>query len=268
MAEISDEFAFAFARHGWHPFVALLDQTAGDEAAPITDFERFFGDPAVNAVRNLNELLDLSAEPLGLTARCPFWLGTYPWGGLAATDHDSAGPAFGWAHDEATGSSTADLWGAHRTVWYRPDRRPTLANERRLTLELRRSMRNGYRPLRARGFPRLLLLRRSSGETRAVVIDGHHRLAVLAHLGVDSVLAEIDGVVDEHRVADWYGVRTGRCSREDALAVFDAFFVLDGSERHHHVLGAAAAEQPQTGFRQGARHRPLKPFVGDRKVDR
>ncbi|MDH4277829.1 MAG: hypothetical protein OEZ14_03110 [Acidimicrobiia bacterium] len=237
MAGISDEFGFTFGRHGWHPFVALLDQTVDDEAVPITDFERFFGSPAVNAVRNLNEVLDLSAQPLGLTARCPFWLGTYPWGGLAAADHDEAGPAFGWAYDEATGSSTADLWGPDRTVWYRPDRRPTLANERRLTLDLRRSIRKGYRPLRARGFPRLLLLRRSNGETQSVVIDGHHRLAVLAHLGVGSVLAEIDGVVDERNVADWYRVRTGDCSADDALAVFDAFFVLDGTERVRHVFG-------------------------------
>jgi hypothetical protein len=243
MSEISDEFGFGFGRHGWHPFVALLDQTADDDTAPITDFERFFRDPAVIAVRNLNELLDLSAEPLGLTLRCPFWLGTYPWGGLAAADHDRVGPAFGWAYDEATGSSTADLWGSHRTVWYRPDRSPTLANERRLTLDLRRSIRTGYRPLRARGFPRLLLLRRSSGETRTVVIDGHHRLAVLAHLGVDSVLAEIDGVVDEHDVANWYEVRTGRCPTDDALAVFDAFFALDGTERFHHVFGRSVVGQ-------------------------
>lgn len=237
MAVISDEFGFSFGRHGWHPFVALLDQTVDDEAVPVTDFERFFCDPRVSAVRNLNELLDLSPEPLGLTARCPFWLGTYPWGGLAAVDHHHAGPAFGWAYDEATGSSTADLWGSHRTVWYRPDRRPTLANERQLTLDLRRSIRTGYRPLRARGFPRLLVLRSSSGETRSVVIDGHHRLAVLAHLGVDAVTAEIDGVIDEANVADWHRVRSGECSADDASAIFDAFFQLDGTERFRHVFG-------------------------------
>lgn len=240
MAGISDEFGFSFGRHGWHPFVALLDQTIDDEGSPVTDFERFFGDPTVNAVRNLNELLDLSSDPLGLTSRHPFWLGTYPWGGLAALDHHRLGPAFGWAYDEATGASTADLWGSNRTVWYRPDRLRTLANERQLTLDLRRSIRRGYRPVRARGFPRLVVLRRTNGDARSLVIDGHHRLAVLAHLNVESVTAEIDGVIDERDVADWYRVRTGDCSVEDALAIFDAFFVLDGTERFQRVSGRSA----------------------------
>ena len=68
------------------------------------------------------------------------------------------------------------------------------------------------------------------------MIDGHHRLAVLAHLGVESILAEIDGVVDERNVAAWYRVRTAECSVDDALAVFHAFFVLDGTERFRRVF--------------------------------
>ena len=38
-------------------------------------------------------------------------------------------------------------------------------------------------------------------------------------------------VVHESDVEQWYYVRRGSCSPEEALKIFDAFFELDGSER-------------------------------------
>ncbi len=256
---ICDEFAFSLAPGGWHPFVALLDDLVrSNDPQATTDFERFFRSSSVNAVRNLNDLLDLGQATTGrpsspeppaphnppdatgsvtpLLGELPrFWLGTYPWGGLTAPDVGKPGPAFGWAHDAETGASTAELWGRHRTVWYRPDNESTLANERRLTTDLAASMANGYRPLRARGFPRLTILRRADRSYRAVIVDGHHRLAVLAHLGATSVVAEIEAIVDEVNIERWFHVRSGHCSPHHARLFLNAFFDLDGSERFDHV---------------------------------
>jgi len=239
MTHITDEFGFSLGPGGWHPFTALLDGIGNadhDDLRP-TDFERFLLDSRVNAVRDLNDVLDLSAEPRRFEDRARFWLGTYPWGGLAAADIGRPGPAFGWAYDQATGSSTRSLWGVDRTIWYRPESRSTMANERRLTRELMASMKRGYRPIKARGFPRLTVLRRSNGDFRAVIVDGHHRLAVLAHLGASAAVIEVEAVVDEGDVDCWHAVRHQRCSPEDALAVFEAFFHLNGSERFNHVSG-------------------------------
>lgn len=235
---IRDEFGFSLTQPGWHPFVALLDDLAeADDPRTTTDFERFFGSRAANAVRNLNDLLDLGRPEPHFGKLPGFWLGTYPWGGLAADEIGQPGPAFGWAHDEHTGESTAARWGSGRTVWYRPGAGATLANERRLTTELAASITAGYRPLKARGFPRLTLLRRADGAYRAVIVDGHHRLAVLAHLGVTRVLAEIEAVVDHRDAAAWFHVRSGHCTAAQARQFFDAFFQLDGSEQFDHVAG-------------------------------
>ncbi len=239
MDRITDEFAFSLSVGGWHPFVqALRDHDRRPDLPPgETLFGKFFLAPEVNAARTLNDVLDLSTQPLGLGLLPPFWLGTYPWGGLSAGYIGRTGPAFGWAHDQAEGVDTADLWGHGRTLWYRPDNRHTIGNEHRLTIELYHSMRRQYSPLRARGFPRVTVLERPDGEQRALIVDGHHRLAVLAHLGVRTVTVEIEATVTMDRAEGWDHVRAGRCSVAEAQRFFDAFFTLDGSERLARVMG-------------------------------
>jgi len=233
---ITDEFAFSMAAEGWHPFVALLDglRRSGDPDA-ITDYERFFQSNVVRNVRNLNDVLDLGRHGTTFGQLPRFWLGTYPWGGIAGDQIGRPGPSFGLAHDTATGANTAELWGRDRTMWYGPGSSSTLANERRLTVELASSIGSGYRPIKARGFPRLTVLQRADGQFRAVVVDGHHRLAVLAHLGVTHLIAEIDGVVLERDAEQWLHVASGRCSPSEARRFFHAFFELDGSERFNRV---------------------------------
>ncbi len=240
MALITDEFGFSLAPQGWHPFREALENHDRRPDAPVeeTTFGRFFLDPRVNAVRDLNDLLDLSGGP-GRYRQLPrFWLGTYPWGGLSAAEIGGPGPAFGWAYDEAAGADTAERWGHGRTLWYRPDNRHTLANERQLTMALYRSIGHRYSPLKARGFPRVTILVAEDGSRRAVIVDGHHRLAVLAHLGVETVTVEIEAVVAAADADSWYAVRTGHCTAAEARRLFGAFFVLDGSERFELVAGS------------------------------
>ena len=84
------------------------------------------------------------------------------------------------------------------------------------------------------GRHRTLLIRRN-GEMRGVMGNGHHRLAILAHLGRNKVTVTLPsdwaGVVRETEVDQWYYVKNGSCSRERALEIFYAFFELNGRER-------------------------------------
>lgn len=237
MAAVTDEFAFALTDTGWHHFTALLADYDADPARTISSssFARFFEDPAVNAVRDLNDLFDLGSENRPFDELPRFWLGTYPWGGLLAADIGIAGPSFGVAHDRSTGADTKDLWGRGRNLWYQPDDRFTIENEWSLTIELYRSIQRRYSPLRSRGFPVVTMLERQDGERRAVIVDGHHRLAVLAHLGAKKVTVEVEATVRRSEVDSWFAVRSGLCTASEALPFFDAFFELDGSERYEGV---------------------------------
>jgi hypothetical protein len=154
---------------------------------------------------------------------------------LDVANVDGPGPAFGWAHDRLHGVDTANLWGHGRTLWYRPDNRHTIDNERRLMVELYHSMRRRYSPIKARGFPRVTLLAGRNGLRRAVIVDGHHRLATLAHLGVKLVTVEVETTIDLDQRHRWYYVRHGHCTEAQAAKFFDAFFLLDGSERFELV---------------------------------
>jgi glycosyltransferase involved in cell wall biosynthesis len=234
---ISDEFGFSLAAGGWEPLREALRSHDRNPSAPVEDtaFGRFLMAEVTNGVEDLNDLLDLSDRPLGLTDLPRFWLGTYPWGGIDPTEIGRPGPAFGWAHDRATGHDTSELWGRGRAMWYRPDDPFTIESEWQRTIALDQSVAGGYRPVRARGFPLVTILRHDDGRWRAVIVDGHHRLAVLAHRGARTVTVEVGAVIERVQAPEWYHVVNGHCTRDEAVRFFDAFFELDGSERFRRV---------------------------------
>jgi len=94
--------------------------------------------------------------------------------------------------------------------------------------------RYGYQPWR-KGFIGGTFLNREDGEHRYIILQGNHRAAMLAHLGVKSILtAPVSGCsvqIDQQNVKEWEYVRTGRCSENDALVYFRAFFELTGYEQ-------------------------------------
>jgi hypothetical protein len=249
---ITNEFGFSFAPGGWHYLRALVADYDRDPAIRLEEstFWRFFQHERVRSVRFLNDLLFLhDDERRERSAR--FYLGTYPWG-----DHVSGGP-WGVEFDRAEGGTTRDIYGDSRNPWYDPGARRPLELEWRATIATFDSVRKGYRPWLHRNLPRVTLLIRRDGDFRAVRYDGQHRLASLAQLGRETtwvvvpsargiaaeladwptasrapkIVDEGDVVVHEDDVEDWYYVREGFCSAEQALEIFDAFFELDGSER-------------------------------------
>jgi Glycosyl transferase family 2 len=234
---VSDEYGFSLAPDGWHYLRALLaeyEQKPEVEPAETTYF-RFFCHERLRAVRFLEDVLFLHRDRGTDDNGFRFYFGTYPWGDWTLRDARVGGKPFGHHFDAVGGRQTRDLYGYRRNPWYRPGDDYPLRIEWRRTVELYRSLRNGYRPSLYRSLPSVVLLVRRDGDFRAVRHRGHHRLATLAHLGHETVTVAIHPdsvkVVDESEVEQWYYVRRGLCSPERALEIFDAFFELDGSER-------------------------------------
>jgi hypothetical protein len=234
MKLITDEFAFSLAPEGWNSYCALLAEYEQNPEIELeqTTFFRFFNDEKISTVRYLNDLLFLhDPQKRDRTAGYQFYLGTWPWGGLTPADSLVGGTPFGKHYDRLEGKRTRDLWGYGRNLWYDPQDSYTLQSEWDLTLQHYASLKRGYFPLLYRSFPRVALLVRRDGERRALIVDGHHRLAILSYLGVREVTVEVTQVVEESQVEQWYYVQQGHCQPEAALEIFTAFFELNGRER-------------------------------------
>jgi len=258
MEVITNEFAFSFASDGWNYFCALVAEYEKNSNIALEDttFFRFFQHERVRSVRYLNDLLFLH-DPNGRSRNdgYKFYLGTYPWG-----DHVAGGP---WGHhyDQVEGKTTRDLYGYRRNPWYQPGDRYPLEIEWNETIQLYHSITRGYLPLRCGHLPEVTLLVRRNGEIRAIRYNGQHRLAVLSLLGYKKVTALVPSassisddlaswptvstlpkvvhqrevVVREAEVEDWYYVKEGLCTPEQALEIFHAFFELNGRERITHL---------------------------------
>jgi hypothetical protein len=238
LREVTDEFAFSLDSDGWNYSAALIREHLDRPGVRMdqTLFYRFFQDPRLNALRSLDDILYLhdparAAQP----GRAHLHLGTYPWGGITEEDRLTGGTPFGWYYDSIAGTSTRDLWGTAATLWYQPNDLEALTKEWDKTIALYRSLKAGYHPLRRLSFPSVTLLARHDGQRRAIMGNGHHRMTVLACLGYHDVTVEVIQVIEETRVDDWHYVRTGHCSRQQALETFNAFFTLNGGERLQHL---------------------------------
>ncbi len=238
----TDEHAFSLASDGWNFYRALAAEYARNPEITLdqTVFYRFFRHERVRSVGCLDDLLFLHEPDRARSEDEPrFALGTYPWGGWSRAAQLAGGAPFGREYDQAEGTNTRDPFGDGPHPWYDPGEMDQLEHEWRLTRRLYHALEKGYHPLRHRGYPGVTLLVRRNGERRAVMGNGHHRMAILSHLGHASlrVMLPLDwsGVVAEGEVHDWFHVRLGHCSRERALEIFNAFFECNGRERIEHL---------------------------------
>ena len=250
---ITNEFGFSFGDGGWNYVRSLVADYARDPDVELeqTTFYRFFRHERVRSVRYLNDLLFLHDPERQANQEFRFYLGTYPWG-----DHVGGGP-WGRQFDELAGKDTRDLYGHRSNPWHEPGDEHALRLEWTATRALFDSLSAGYKPLRHARLPEAILLVRGDGAVRAMRYDGQHRLAVLAHLGrsritmlvphARTIAADLESwptastapkvvtrgeiVVRERDARDWYYVREGLCSLDQALEIFHAFFELDGRER-------------------------------------
>ena len=88
---------------------------------------------------------------------------------------------------------------------------------------LERMRREGYRTERA--CVSALRLRFDGGGVSYLLLDGNHRVAALSSLGHRTVRVRLRAGADviAGAAADWPGVRSGRFTRADAVAIMDAY---------------------------------------------
>ena len=224
----TNPLGFSFAPDGWHHLVELLreyDRDPGlrpDQSVLGSFYERYQPDGMADLPVHAGYRVDFDPS---------FFV--YPWGDFRLRSHTD-------------GAQPKDQW---RSRFSGP------ANEARITSDFDQSIalyenikQDGYRPWR-HDFVGGVYLERTDGARRFVVLEGNHRMAVLAHIGVDQVRASylegFDQVIREGSVEGWYYVQNGECSRSDALAYFHAFFELDGRERAVELgLATEAALEP------------------------
>ena len=97
----------------------------------------------------------------------------------------------------------------------------------------------GYRPDRFAGFPCVRRLIAATGDIRCLVLDGNHRIAALAALGIKEVRVRYLRMADVHerRVRSWRGVANGSFSEEEARSILRRYLV--GTDRIRTVAEPA-----------------------------
>lgn len=200
-------FGCSFGNAGWHHLRRTLHQL--DSRPDLVSAESVLG-------CYLERFCPVSISTLaGVVDEEPLPLFVYPWGtfneGVAENQKNPWSSRF-------CGPSTTDFIDA----------------EFRRTIKLYAEMRvNGYQPTR---FPNSYIggtwLEAKDGRRRFVVMQGNHRMAVLAHLKVGAVdvrtIPQALAYVRESEITQWPLVVNRRCSTDHARQVFNLFFAENG----------------------------------------
>jgi hypothetical protein len=202
---------FPFGRRGWHYLVELLREHAARPGLRLEDSILFRFHQRFQPAGMAEALL-----PAETTTRFRPPLGILPWGSFQSAWSPAAPLAKDWRRSRFCGPSPLEV----------------VRDEFERACAVYESLRaSGYDPWR-HTFAGGVVLRRRDGALRYVVLQGNHRLAALAFLGVPAVLsrglAGYHTLIDEREVERWWFVRSGECSAPDARAYLDAYFTSDG----------------------------------------
>ena len=211
--------AFSFAPTGWHYFIEVLKEYDKDKTIHFKDttLYRFYQIYQYEGTFSLLCCRDNADN--NVRFRPPF--GIYPWGSFIAESRYNGGIA--------KNRFTSHLCGPSEDYVIEKNYNNLIG----LYNELRT---RGYRPWGyGNRFVGVTVLERRNGEKKFVVLQGNHRTAIMSHLGFKTILARYQplafNVIRERDVSEWYYVRNGECSEEDALYYFSLFFKSDGNER-------------------------------------
>ena len=210
---------FSYGPEGWHHYREAVKEIASGSIPTSTSrdgiLHRFYGAYTVDRVsfppRDMFPMVEFK-PPLGILPR-----------------------GYGWGQRMQETDPNRYMNGKREI--YGPVGPDVIASEyKRLAAQLEYTRRTGYRPrMRPGGFVSGYWLVKSDGSRRFFVVDGNHKLAILAHLGYTEVRATYRApdvkYICESEVNSWLFVRSGECSVVDAVAYFDAYFQLNGMER-------------------------------------
>ena len=219
----SSVFGCSFGKSGWHHLRETLEEY---DANPEIDYKE------TTLYRFLKEFRPTSTSFMASTkvTNLTLPLFVYPWGTFRISETESY----------------KDPW---QSRFCGPSSDVFVEEEFSRTIGLYKLIRrDGYLPWNyGSTFIGGTILRKENGEERFVVLQGNHRMAVMAHLGHEMIaVRNVPGwlrIVKEVDFHKWPLVVTGCCTPEHALDVFDSFFREDGHHIRSLLLNAYSAER-------------------------
>ena len=203
--------AFRYGRDEYNPYETYLVQIANgippeSAQSTFTEFLQHY------RPRHLGEALGCGGA---LTKQYPMW--NFPW--------DEINPArfnfrTGWHTDPSDSPDILTHFSESGILRYRIDEEFFWLERAFHSIKL-----NGYHPWRQWSFIRARTLRRGDGTEAHLLTDGNHRAAAMSALGYDSArVYQTSRKILETECDRWPGVRSGHFTRDDALAIFRAYF--------------------------------------------
>jgi hypothetical protein len=204
--EATTIFACGYGANGWHHLRRTLGEIDGDpkiepHATTLWHYLKDF-QPA-----SISEFIPVSGQAL------PLFL--YPWGTFQ--------------HGVLESNKSAE-----QSRFCGPSEDAFVIDEFKRMKTLYTQMRkDGYRPTT---FPNSFIggtwLIRTDGQRRFVVLQGNHRMAVLAHLGYREIAVRTMpgflATIREKDIKKWPLVQLGLCNEHQAFAIFSLFFEESG----------------------------------------
>ena len=207
---------FSFGPGGWNYLIEQLREFDRGKEPDVTD-------SVLYKFHNRYQPEDMSDIPVSAGFDVAFKpaLSIYPWGSFDIEQSRRGGTA--------KNALTSRFYGPSSFALVEKD----LSNLRSLYESIRA---HGYRPWHFKNaFIGGVFLERANGQKKFVVLQGNHRTAILAHLGHKQIRTRyLRGhyqCVSEKDISNWFYVKSGACSEQDARAYFDSFFMLNGRER-------------------------------------
>jgi hypothetical protein len=208
ISEATSIFACSFDRTGWNHIVQTLEAYDVCPDIPLHETQLY------NFLMKFcpRNIIDLSG---GNRKHSNIPLFTYPWGTMFLSE----------------GSIEKDAW---RSRFCGPSTDEFIEEEYKRIIALYEHMKKtGYQPWAMNnGFIGGTFLINRHGQRRFVVLQGNHRMAIMAHLGVKRIaVRSITGYlqrVEEEDISNWALVKKGMFSEDEALMIFRIFFKENG----------------------------------------
>ncbi|MDD3289160.1 MAG: hypothetical protein PHX43_09225 [Alphaproteobacteria bacterium] len=205
--QCSTLFASSFGKPGWHHIRRTLEEFDDNPNLNFKDSSLY---------RFLKEFKPQSISDLipGSTVKLPLFV--YPWG----------------TFKKGETASSKDAW---QSRFCGPSSDDFIEEEFNRIIALYRKLRQtGYQPYKyPNSFINGTWLISKTGDKRFIVLQGNHRVAVLAHLGATALsvrpLPGNNWKIREEEAANWPLVKTNQCPLSHALEIFRLFFEENGN---------------------------------------
>jgi hypothetical protein len=201
-------FGASFGEDGWHHIIKTLEEYDADPQINYkkTSLYRFLKNFTPKSI------CDLTDNKIN---KCSLPLFVYPWGTFKKNEYTS-------------------FKDPSKSRFCGPSEDEFIKDEFKRTISLYKKIKKiGYRPwLYGNTFVGGVFLINQKGDRRFVVLQGNHRMAILAHLNYASInVREVKGYlvkILESNCENWFLVKSGKCHPHVAKTIFSLFFKENG----------------------------------------